>query len=236
MPLKETANTVQWTKPEVHEALATLYLRLNGYFTTGLILHSPEWGQNRTELDCFAIRHPNHSQPEREVQSSEFLAIPKGEVNLIICEVKSSLKGLTFNEPLRTDPRALRALLRWAVVFDEPQIESVAERLQPLLKSDVTAEAVRNGVREGLYRVRPLLCCPPVSEIDIADQWCLVGTEVFRFANKCFNPPNKRDSCSTRYNFEQWGYALRPLIEYFKNVGSGNTPNLDDLYSHLAAT
>lgn len=49
-----------WTKPEIHEALVVLYLRLNGYFTTGLVVQAPEWGQNRTEIDCLAVRHPNH--------------------------------------------------------------------------------------------------------------------------------------------------------------------------------
>ena len=104
--------TVQWTNAIVHEALATLYFRLNGYFTTGLILHSPEWGQNLTEVDSLAIRHPNHSQPERCVETSPFLAVQKGKVDLIICEVKSSPQGIEFNESLRSDPEGIRALLR----------------------------------------------------------------------------------------------------------------------------
>lgn len=74
---------MRWTKPEVNEALATLYLRLNGYFTTGLILHSPDWGENRTELDCVAIRHPNHSQPERGVESSAFLDSTRRRLGLL---------------------------------------------------------------------------------------------------------------------------------------------------------
>jgi len=219
----------------VHEALATLYLRLNGYFTTGLILHSPEWGRNRTEVDCVAIRHPSHSQPETGTESSEFPAIRKGEVDLIICEVKSRPEDLMFNEPSRTDPEVLRALFRWVGIFNEKQVVSVANRLQPLLQSGVAVDTVRNGVVEGRCRVRPLLCCPPCSEDECADRWCLVGPEVLRFVNQCFNPAAKRDSCSTRYNFRQWGYALTPLVEYFKNVKIGGTPNLADLYSHLEA-
>jgi hypothetical protein len=233
---KEVMKTVRWTKPEVHEALATLYLRLNGYFTTGLILPSPEWGLNRTEVDCLAIRHPDHSQRERGVESSEFLAIRKGEVDLIICEVKSRPEEVTFNERPRTDLEVLRALLRWAGIFREEQIESVADRLQPLLQTGVALETVRNGVVEGRCRVRSLLCCPPCSGGDCADRWCLVGPELFHFVNQCFNPPAKRDTCSTRYNFLQWGYALAPLVDYFKNVKSGGTPNLADLYVHLRAS
>lgn len=39
-----------WRKPEVNESLVALYLRLNGYFTTGLIVHAREWGQSRAEI------------------------------------------------------------------------------------------------------------------------------------------------------------------------------------------
>jgi hypothetical protein len=224
---------VRWTKPEAHEALATLYLRLNGYFTTGLVLHSPEWGLSRTDVDCLAIRHPEHSQPERGVETSKFLAVREGEVDLIICEVKSRPEDLTFNKPPRTDLEVLRALLRWAGIFSEEEVASVTDRLQPLLQSGVAVDRVRNGVVEGRCRVRSLLCCPPCSAGDWVDRWCLVGPEVFRFANECFNPPAKRDLCSTRHNFLQWGYALAPLVEYFKNVKNGGAPNLADLYSHL---
>jgi hypothetical protein len=169
------------------------------------------------------------------VGSSDFLAIRKGEVDLIICEVKSRPEEVTFNARPRTDLEVLRALLRWAGIFSEEQIQSVADRLQPLLQSGVELDTVRNGVVEGRCRVRSLLCCPPCSGGDCADRWCLVGPELFRFVNQCFNPPAKRDTCSTQYNFLQWGYALAPLVAYFKNVKSGGTPNLADLYVHLGA-
>jgi hypothetical protein len=60
-------------KSDVHEILTMLYLRLNGYFTTGLILHSPERGQARTDIDCLAVHHPYHRQSERGVGTSDFL-------------------------------------------------------------------------------------------------------------------------------------------------------------------
>lgn len=224
---------MQWKKPQVNEALATLYLRLNGYFTTGLIIHSPEWGRNLTEVDCLAIRHPDHSQPERGVESSSFLAIRPGEVDLIVCEVKSCPKGLMFNEPLRSNKEALCSVLRWAGIFSEEHVKSVADGLQPLLQGDIKADTVRNGVLEGRCRVRPLLCCPPCSEADCKGRWCLVGTEIVRFVRQCLNPNVKRDSCSTRYPFQQWGLCLAPLVTYFKEP---EEPNLPDLYKKLGAT
>ncbi|MGB2589711.1 MAG: hypothetical protein WAJ96_03610 [Candidatus Acidiferrum sp.] len=223
-----------WTKPLVHEALATLYLRLNGYFTTGLILPSPKWGRNRGELDCLAIRHPNHAQPERCVETSKFLAVQQERVDLIICEVKSSSEQMEFNKSLRNDPECILALLRWAGVFSEEKIKSVASRVKPLLQSGADLEDVRNGVMEDKCRVRTLLCCPPLSEVNCADRWWLVGSELFDFVNRCFNPTVRRSTSSTRYDFELWGYALAPLVKYFKDAKeSRHTANLSDLYVYL---
>jgi len=227
--------TEGWTKSEIHEALVTLYLRLNGYFTTGLILHSPDWGENRTELDCLAVRHPNHHQPDRGLEASEFLSQGRNEVDLLFCEVKSLPTELVFNKPLQTDVEAVRAILRWAGVFREDEVVAVAERLQPLLKEGVTIDTARNGIVENGCRVRALLCCPSCSDDSCIDRWCLVNSEIFGFIAKCFVPSEPRGACSTRYNFRQWGYAMSPLVQYFKNVPFGKAPNLADLYAHLGA-
>lgn len=219
-------------KSDIDEILAQLYLRLNGYFTTGLILHSPEWGQARTEIDCLAIRHPYHCQSERGVETSDFLGTHEGETDVILCEVKNNPSSLIFNRPMREDIEALRATLRWAGIFTETQTCSVAERLQSLLHEDARPEVVQVGVVEGTFRVRPLLCCPPCFE-PVTDKWCLLGTEILQFADKCFNPQNKRDLCSTRYNFHQWGYPLTPIVQYLKNCHRMDTPSLEGLYQKL---
>jgi hypothetical protein len=225
---------IEWTKPDVHEALATLYLRLNGYFTTGLVVHSSEWGKNRTETDCLAIRNRHHAQPDREVPTAEFLQASDGEMDLIVCEAKSRIEDLGFNEALKDDAETVRSVLRWAGCLDETQVQSVADRLMPLFGSDVTAAEARAGVLEGQVRIRPLLCCPPASADECGDRWCLVGAEIIRFASECFNPATRRATCSTRYNFKLWGYALSPIVEYFKNAG-GDAPTLNGLYEHLNA-
>lgn len=220
-------------KSELHEILAQLYLRLNGYFTTGLILPSPKWGQARTEIDCLAIRHPYHSQTERVVETADFLGTNDGKTELIFCEVKSDLASLQFNAPLRDDREALRAALRWAGVFTQEQVDSVADRLRPLLQEDASSDAARIGVVENSYRVRALLCCPPSSEA-AEGKWCLLGPEIFGFADRCFNPPERRDSCSTRYNFQQWGYPFAPVVTYLKNGGTAKS--LEGLYQYIGAT
>lgn len=95
------------------EVLPMLYLRLNGFFATGLILHSAKRGLDRGDVDCLAVRHPYHDQSERGVETDPFLAVgPQTEI--LICEVKSSPESLSFNKPLRTDPSVSRDALRWA--------------------------------------------------------------------------------------------------------------------------
>lgn len=219
-------------RSDVNEILTQLYFRLNGYFTTGLILHSPEWGQTRTEIDCLAIRHAFHSQAERNVNTDGFLSVEEGQTDLVICEVKSDVELLRFNPPLSNDREALVAALRWAGIFSPRQLDSVADQLRPLLDENTPCETVRAGVAEGSFRVRPLLCCPSHFEI-IKGRWVLLGSEIFGFMQKCFNPAAKRPSCSTRYNFQQWGYPFAQVVKYLKDGGAAN--GLEGLYRNLGA-
>lgn len=220
------------TKPAIDEILTQLYLRLNGYFTTGLILHSPTWGQNRTEIDCIAIRHPYHNQPDRIVDTSDFLSVNTGVIDLLFCEVKHKPELLGFNKKLKTDSEALRNALRWVGIFKEEEIDPVLERIIPLFKEDSSQEEVLNGIIQNNCRIRPLLSCPSLSE-DNYDRWCLVGSEILSYFEKCLNPSEKRDSCSTRYNFQQWGYPFYQIIECIKN---NEETEINDIYDRLIAT
>ncbi len=225
----------RWRKSEVNEALVVLYLRLNGYFTTGLIVQAPEWGQARTEIDCLAVRHPQHSQPEREVPSSPFLGLQEGIVDLLICEVKSLPAEVAFNRRLREEPGVLEAVLRWGGLFDDAAVPGVARQLLPFLQSGVSADRARGGVSEGGIRVRGLLCCPPATEGELPGLWCLVRSEILRFAHECFNPAVPRNACSTRYNFQLWGGGLAPVVEYFKGLTATDTPRIKDIYEYVDA-
>jgi hypothetical protein len=227
-----------WKKPQVNEALVVLYLRLNGYFTTGLVVHAPEWGNTRTEIDCLAVRHVNHQQPNRKVGTSPFLEIIDDRVDLLICEVKSVPQEVAFNDKLRSDPTVLEHVLEWAGVFANKEISHVRDELLPILGQGLDAKCAHIGVQTGGARVRGLLCClcPPDLDAHLPKGWCLNRSEIFQYANQCFNPAEKRDTCSTRYNFELWGSWLAPLVVYFKETFKrGETPSLDGLYKHLGA-
>ena len=91
------------TSKELHESLVTLYLRLNGYFTAGFVVHSPLKGCVFTEVDVLAVRFPHASEREREVGTAQELRSPTDSTDLLICEVKSTAKGPQFNKALRSD-------------------------------------------------------------------------------------------------------------------------------------
>jgi hypothetical protein len=221
-----------WTAPEINEALLVLYLRLNGYFTTGLIVQAPEWGQTRTEIDCVAVRFPNHIQPDRDVEPAPFLELRNDRIDHLICEAKSVPAEAVFNRRIRSEPEVLEKVLQWAGVFEHHEIPRVADRLRPILSSGLEALRSQDGVITGNARVRGLLCCPPAASSDLRKGWCLTGDEILRYANLCFNPPERRNPSSTRYNFNLWGSWLGPVVRYFKDL-NGSNPSLHALYQTL---
>ena len=58
-------------KSTIQEQLATLYLRLNGYFTTGYIIHTSK-NDIEGELDIIGVRFPYHKQDDTGHNSSVF--------------------------------------------------------------------------------------------------------------------------------------------------------------------
>jgi hypothetical protein len=122
------------TKQDIQEDLVKLFLRLNGYFTTGLIIHSSSLGKNQTELDTVAVRFPFHNQPERLIGCSEYLQIPKGSTDIVIGEVKSGGAKIQFNEALRNDRTSLEKLINWLGAFDKDEVDLIIDILQNLLK------------------------------------------------------------------------------------------------------
>ncbi|MGH6937390.1 hypothetical protein [Hypericibacter sp.] len=215
---------------EVYVALATLYLRLCGYFTTGLILHSSKRGQNIGEIDCLAIRHPWHNQSARMVDLPPFLDIRDGLIDLILCEVKSSAPA--FNEPIR-DEANIADVLRWAGVLPEAEILFVASKLAILLADSADPNAARAGIVEGNVRARALLCCPPLKEEPRL--WCLTGAEIFRFIHFCMDTSNAPPTCARRYAYELWGEPYSQIVRWFKETRRPESRTLESLCQHMLA-
>ncbi len=219
---------------EIQEALLHLYLRLNGYFITSLIVHSPELGRNLTQIDALAVRHPFNAEPERFVRRSPLLDQPHPTVDLLICEVKSRGQPLQFNEPFRSSDPAIQTVLRWAGLFDEPEIYPLVDALRALLQPNTCPERAQRGIAGPRGEtLRPLLCSPERWTRRGNQPWFISGSEIFSYVDQCLNPPAPRVSCSTRYDFNLWGSALGPLVRYFKQRPAGNPGKLQDLYRFL---
>ncbi len=144
------------TKGDVQEALVALYLRLNGYFTTGFIAQSATPGQVTTELDVLAVRLPHNAEPERIIGGAEELNRWDGGLDFIIGEVKSRGQSLQFNDQARTALAVSKFLQWWGhlsaeeVAANTPAVQAI---LQPLPGATVapTVECPRDA------RVRAIL-------------------------------------------------------------------------------
>src|ERR1039458_9289476 len=90
LPMRwSVVDTCEMTKADVQEAMVTLYLRLNGYFTTGFIVHSPTPARVMTQLDILAVRLPHNAEPDRLIECAPALDTWKNGIDFIIGEVKS---------------------------------------------------------------------------------------------------------------------------------------------------
>lgn len=215
---------------KVYEALAALYLRLSGYFVTGLILHSERKGENKGEIDWLAIRHPFHAQEARGVTMPEFLELKDGLTDVILCEVKSSNRG--FNKSTRK-PESVEDVLHWAGVFSDDQIAIVRRQFLPLLEDDAGYDTVREGVTEAAVRVRPLLCWPSLSVND-TKRWCLTGDEILRFLDECLDPAKAPLTCRRKYGYELWGQSFETVVRWVKERKKDKPPTVEELLNHLA--
>lgn len=204
-------------KAEVQEMIATLYLRLNGYFTSGLIVHHKDTGKVTTEVDVLAVRFPWHAQPDRELESDRELNCPAGEIDIIIGEVKSRRQQLQFNCSLRESPEALSRVLQWIGAFEPQEISDLASHIcsaltpEALLKPDPPSV---QGPRS--IRIRGVLFSPECDSRRDNQPWFLPGPPIFDYLWRCLNPKVPRPSSATRYDFGLWGPGLEPLVRYVK--------------------
>ncbi len=218
----------QMNKSVVDEYLVDLYLRLNGYITTGLIIHTPIWGQTSTDIDKIAIKYPHHNQQDRQVASSEFMVSSAAKIDVIFCEIKNQPDKLKFNKPIKTDPNVLISSLSWLGMIPPDEIDGLAQELIVMFQDDTNSAIAKKGFSWGEYNFRALLCCPNLHNDTFS--WALSSGEIFSFISKCLNPHERRDTCSTRYNFNQWGYVTADIVRYFKE---NDDPNIDGLYDEL---
>jgi hypothetical protein len=223
-------------RQDIQEDLVKLFLRLNGYFTTGLIIHSPINGRNQTELDIVAIRFPYHNQIDRVVECSDFLQIPKDSIDIIIGEVKSSV--VQFNKALREDKDSIEKLINWIGSFDSEEVTQITEILLEEMKprinnnSDSFKKIMFKG-KTGNYSIRPIIFSLNKPQPQNNEERFINGQLILDFIWECFRPDAHRESCSVKYDLNNWGHSLLPIIKYFKDKKKHSVGDINDFYKHF---
>lgn len=216
---------------QVPELLTSLYLRLNGFFATGLVLQSARRGQADGDVDCLGIRFPFHDQAEREVGSDPILSLANTP-ELLICEVKSSLP-VSFNKRLRTDASTVNQVIRWCGFVPPGDLANATADLTALLQDGVSKRVAEAGISYGGVRIRALFACPSCPVDPLQDRWIVFGEQMLDYVNRCLDPRAKRRGCATQYSYDLWGRNLEPVIDYFKQLRRDQAPTFTDLRNHV---
>ena len=220
-------------KAEAQEALVTLYLRLNGYFTSGFIVHSPIHGKNTTELDVLAVRFPFSAETIRGVDSAEELEIRENSIDFIIGEVKSRGQQLQFNDALRNSRESVSTILEWWGYFTEQECKQLIEPVIKILAPNPGAKTASFVECPRCACVRGLLFSPERNTRRDNQPWFLPGPPMFKFIWKCLRPPEPRTECATTYDFGRWGRDLNKIVRYFKDENRNEPGEFSDLMKHL---
>lgn len=210
-----------------YESLSRLYLRLKGYVTSNLILHSDQEGNSRSELDIIAIRMPHHSQEYRWVNIPDYLDCSDSRIEIIIADVKNytKLDNVQFNKGLRKNKESIKQLIDWLGIYEMVTAEQIY-KFENSLNSHRNKEL--KGFAEfnedlplGKFKFKFTFFCPSLSEWSGKGFKYIHGKEMIDFAWECLNDTKKIKTCSRRYDFGGWNE-----LEYYVRFFKGKTDKL----------
>ena len=207
------------TRSELQEILCMLYLRLNGYLTTSLIVHSSIKNKNLTQVDIIGVRFPFHKQQERNVNSSPYLKIPENTIDIVICEVKGSSAGIQFNDPLKSNEQALELIFKWIGAITPKNYLDIKHKLKNLFSSnnidhDNFPEVITQ-LGSSNVSIRAILFAPDRQAVRPNQRYFVHGREIMAYIHQCVHGPD-REYCSTHYDFDLWGPYYKDIIRWFK--------------------
>jgi len=227
-------------KSNVQENLVKLYLRLNGYFTTGCIIHSSE-NKINSEIDNISIRFPKHNQNDTEHNSSEYLSVSKN-IDIIISEVKSKGVKLQFNKSLyeKNCNQNWSKLLSWIGIFNISQIDKISAEIIELIKPTQNSNlkdfrSIENIKTDfGLVNLRTVLFSPEKISQNSSDK-IINWTEINNFIWLCLCPKEERINCGTKYDLTAWGSEFDYIVKVYKSrqKEQNELKNIDELYSEI---
>lgn len=220
-------------RSKLQEDLVRLYLRLNGFFVSTFIVHSPNPGENYTEIDALAVRLPFSSEPEREIGPHDLLNLSTSHTELVLCEVKSNGRKLRFNPALVGRPSTVTTVLRWSGLFENSEIESLAKDVSDaLLPKNQSPESPPTVFGPRGVRIRALLFSPERNNrYPETEPWYIEGPAIMDYIWQCLCPQALRPFCATNYDLHVWG-SHEPIVRYFKErVAEDGPGNMRDLYT-----
>lgn len=227
-------------KSTIQEMLVTLYLRLNGYFSTGFVIHSTEEGKVEGEVDLIGVRFPGHKQDYTEHGTSEFLEVPNN-IDIIIAEVKAKGQRLQFNNSLRQQLtlEPWKKILHWVGLIAEERIYTAAVELNSLVQTIANSNrqkllSTNFPTDYGYITIRPIIFSPERISSNNADKF-INWVEVNDFIWQCLCPADSRKDCGTRYDFTAWGYGLSKVVKAYKGRQKSQIKfvSIEELYADI---
>ena len=224
------------SKSNLQESLVALYLRLNGYTTTGLILHSPNDEAVDGEIDIIGVRFSEHKQPDRIIECSNELEIPNDtRLDIIIGEVKGGKNPLQFNESLRLHTDRVTKLFQWIGICQDEDLNNLATTFMATIQvNEIQKPDPFPIIKYSDISIRPILFAPDKTTQRNNQLKFISGTEMISFCWNCFRPENRRVTCETNYKaINNWGEQFERLVGYFKNRDKNSAGLITDFYDHF---
>jgi len=221
-------------KNVLQETLFSLYLRLNGYFVSGFIVHAPKG--NTTEIDALAVRFPHHTEQAREVNPCNKLVISDDKVDFLICEVKGGNRRPQFNPALRGNNEAMTSVLNRFGAFNNDCTEELAtkvsEAIQPeSIRKFSSFPQVDIDVNS---KIRCILVVPDQNRPKTNPKPYIYGDDILSYIWSCFRPIQNREACDVEYrHWNLWGEQYKHLVEYFKDTRRETPGPIEDIYKHF---
>lgn len=219
-------------RSDIQENLFSLYLRLNGYFVTGFIVHAAVGV--KTEMDALAVRFPHHREPEREIGCSPALETSNNYADFTVCEVKGGKGRINYNFRFREDPEAVVSVLNRFGAFTDQEIIELVPRIRNMLDPNHLRKSRSFPTIELPHarRIRFLLVAPDQERRGGNGKPYIFGDDIISYLWQCFRPDSRRRSCAVRYNWDLWGEQYKRLVAYFKNESRIVPGNMDDIYNY----
>ncbi|NOT77200.1 MAG: hypothetical protein HOP08_19930 [Cyclobacteriaceae bacterium] len=200
------------------------------------LIHSEKHGRLTSELDIIGIRFPFHSQKDRKVETSPFLEASLDRIEVMIADVKGG-EIMKFNEALTKELVGVQKMLSWIGIFTEEELVKYDSIIQNELiaVSEKPIDRFRFldiDLKSGRYRIKFIIINVNAEMSKPGELKYLHGEEVLSYCWECLRLNEVVDTCSRRYNYENWGNEYEGIVRYFKSREE-NHGTIKAFYDHF---